>query len=242
MGLGSRIGIVFANIAVLIPVFILLIVSAIMSSIGAAKIASLKDQDAVGTAHKYVTTSTVLLWLLFAGSIVFSFTIGLFIIPWIVTIPYLYGGVMIIFAILNLVIAGLLFYSANAVRKSKDYKDGTNDAKSAYNNCLITGIMMVIAAIFMIAYSAFTIYKYRKAGGVRADIVVGAEVGAIVAPEFAPVLAAVGAAARKDLPQRQQEEQARQVSSAKSLLDIGTKFAAATGKGIAPQPKLAASS
>ncbi len=226
MGLGSRIGIVFSNIAILIPVYILLIVSAIMSSIGAAKIASLDDQAAVATAHKYVTNSTILLWLLFAGGLVFSFTIGIFIIPWLVTIPYLYGGVMILFSILNLVISGLLFYSANAVRLSTDYKNGTDDAKSAYTMCLSTGLMMVITAIFLIAYSAFTIYKYHKGGGLRSDIVVGSEIGAIVAPEFAPILGVVGTAAKKGPPETQQQEQARQVSSAKSLINIGTKLAA----------------
>ncbi len=231
MGIGSRIGLVFSNLAMLIPVFILLIASAIMSSIGAAKIASLNDQDAVANAHKYVTMSTVLLWIIFAGGFVFSFTIGLFIIPYLITIPYLYGGIMIMFALLNFVIAGILFYAANAVRGSKDYQDGTDDAKSAFNNCLITGIMMVIAAIFMIGYALFSIHKYRKAGGLRGDIAVGAEIGAVLQPEFAPVLGVVGAAAREGLTESQQAEQAKRASGAKGLIDIGTKVTAATGKG-----------
>ena len=62
MGLGSRIGLVVGNMALLIPVFILLLISAIMSSVGAAKLTKLEQSDVVKNAHKMVTTSTVVLW------------------------------------------------------------------------------------------------------------------------------------------------------------------------------------
>jgi len=231
MGLGDRIGLVFTNIAILIPVFILLLVSAIVSSIGAAKMATLKEST-LETAHKYVTWSTVSLWVLFVGSLVFSFTIGLLIIPWLITIPYLYGGVMIMFALINLVIASILFYAANSIRTSQDYIKGTPDAKSAFNYILSSGIMMLISAIFMVGYSVWSIYKYRKAGGLTGDIVIATELAPLVlGPEAAPISTAIGSVAKSALSEGQQTAAVKTATSVQTLADIG-KLSATKGMGL----------
>ena len=230
MGLGARISLVAGNIAMLIPVFILLLVSAIMSAIGASNLAKLDQSKEVKNAHKLVSWSTVALWVLFGGGFVFASTIGLFIIPWMITIPYLYGGAMILFALINLVIAGILFYGANVAHTSKDYKN-SDAAKSAYSNLLVCGILMVLGAIFMVGYSVFTMHKYRKAGGVTGDVAVAAQYGKYVAPEFAPALAVVGGAAEQQLSDSQKAELKQRSSQAEQLQQLGGAAQQATGKG-----------
>ncbi len=179
----SRMGIVFANMVILIPVFAVLLASAIMSSIAAVKINKLQDQsDSVKKAYKFTTGSTITLWILSVGSLVFSFTIGLFIIPWLVGIPYLYGAVMFIFAIINLVMAGIFFYNTNAIRKSIDYKNAEENAKSAFKYCLSIGLMMLFAALFMIGYAIWSVYKYHKGGGLAGDINIALEVAPLLIP------------------------------------------------------------
>ena len=172
MGIGTRIGIIAANIAILIPVFTVLIASAVMSSMVAVKIKKLTDQNiSVKKALKYATRSTIALWILSVGSILFSFTIG---------IPYLYGVIMIIFAIINLVIAGIFFYTCIVIRKSTDYKNNTENAKSAYKYSLIIGLMLLCAAIFMIGYAVWSINKYIKGGGLSGDLALAAKIAPIV--------------------------------------------------------------
>jgi len=218
MGIESRFGLVLGNIAMLLPVFIILITSAIMSAIGAANLAKLKDQnESVKNAHKLVTNSTIVLWALFGGGLLFAFTIGLILIPWLITIPYLYGGIMIIFAIINLVLAGILFSGANTARTSKDYKDSNPAAKAAYNNLLICGILMVVSAVFIIGYAVYTIYKYHKMGGVTSDVALASEIGKVVAPEYAVPLAAAGEAAKARLSEAQQQKVQENVAQASQL-------------------------
>ncbi len=231
MGLGARIGLIAGNMAMLIPVFILLLVSAIMSAIGAANLAKLDDQSkTVKNAHKLVSWTTVALWVIIGGGFVFSFTLGLFIIPMVINIPYLYGGVMILFALLNLMLAGILFYGANAARTSKDYKAGSKDAKSAYSNLLVCGILMVLGAIFMIGYSVFTIHKYRKGGGVAGDVALVGKYGKYVAPEFAPAFAVVGSAAEQQLSESQKAELEQRSAQAGQLQQLSGPIQQATAK------------
>lgn len=211
MGLGQRVGLVVGNIMVMIPAIVLLIASAIMSAIGASKLNKLEKTDKVKNAYKWTTLTTLILWGIFVGGIIFAFTFGLFIMA----IPYLFGGGLILMSLLNFVLAGFLFYGADAARTSAEYKDETNKnnnaAKSAYKNLLICGIMMVSAGIFLILYSAWTIYKYSKAGGLTGDIALVGQYGGDIAaavgqPQFAVPLQAVGGIAQKSLNEGQQEE------------------------------------
>lgn len=226
MGLGDRIGLVFGNIIVMIPAIALLIASAIMSAIGSAKLKKLNQTDKVKSAYKWVTMSTLILWGVLIGGLIFAFTIGLFF----VTIPYLFGGALILFALLNFVLAGFLFYGADAARTSEEYKDPTNanydNAQSAFKNLLICGIMMSSAGVFLILYAIWTIYKYSKAGGLTGDVALvgkyGGEIAAAVGqPEFAIPLQTIGGMAEKrlsdsqraELAQRQQQFSAIQAAS-----------------------------
>ena len=193
-----------------------------MSSVGAAKLTKLEQSDVVKNAHKMVTTSTVVLWVLFAGSLLFAFTLGLFFIPWMINIPYLYGTVMVLFALLNLAISGIMFYGANAARTSKEYKADNADAKSAYNNLLGCGIMMTVAAVFMVGYAVFTVHKYHKAGGISADVALAGKYGGtVLAPELAVPLAAVGKTAEGQLTEAQQQELQTRAEQAGKLQEFG---------------------
>jgi hypothetical protein len=180
MSLGSRAGIVFGNAILLVPVFVLLIVSAIMTSISAANINKLPDTSQI---YRYTRNITVTLWVLFGASIVFMFTIGILVLPMLVAYPYLYGFIMILFAILNISLAGILFYVSTKVKSNPKYN--TDEGQKAYKNSLIPAILMLSAGIFMFIYSVYSIYKYRKLGGMTADMQL---VSQFVAPEFAAPL------------------------------------------------------
>ena len=236
MGLGSRIGIVFANIAALIPVFIVLLLSAIMSSEGASKLAKL---NGVSEAHKWVTLSTIGLWVLFGGGLVFAFTFGLFLIPWLVTVPYLYGAVLVLLAIVNIVFAGIFFYGANKARLNKAYKDTSSanhkDAKSAFKTLLICGLMMTFGAVFMFGYSIFAIVHYRKGGGITGDVALAGRYGSQIAmaagqPEFAVPLQQVGGMAEQRLSGNQQQELQQRVGQIGQLNQLSQQYSKSTGK------------
>ncbi len=208
MGLGERLGLVFSNMAMLIPVFIILATTAVLSAIGAAKLAKLKRNDTIDNARKWVNNSTIALWAIFGGVLIFSFTIGLAVLPTLVSMPYLYGGILILFALVNLTLAGMLLYGANAARTSDEYKAGDSNAKSAFNNLLICGILMVVAAIFMIGYTVYTIVKYRRGGGFTGDIAVAAEVAPLIlGPEAIPISKAVGGMVQEPTPEPAQRGQ-----------------------------------
>lgn len=177
MGLGSRIGLVFVNFLTFIPLIALLLAAAIMSSIGAANLAKLSDQnDKVKNAYKWTTGSTVFLWISFAVSIV-----SVLIIPTIASFPYLYGIATGTYILFDIALAGIFFYAADAARTSKDYKDGDADAKMAFNMFLSIGIIMLIAAILLGIYTFWGIKKYRKEGGLTSDVRLGTQ---IFAPEY----------------------------------------------------------
>lgn len=210
MGIGDRISIIVGNVAMMFPVYILLLVTAIMSSIGQSHLDKLAKTSSTTFAYNLVQKTTIALWILFAGGLVFSFTFGLFIIPAIVSIPYLYGGIMILFAILNMYLAGTLFYGANAARISDEFKNGNTHAKESFKTLVICGILMVVTSVFMFGYSMYTMTSYNRQGGVTGDIAMIADAGQIAAPQFAPILGVVGAAAKQNLSTDQQaENQAR---------------------------------
>lgn len=176
---------VIANAAILVPVFGSLLTSAILSAIGAAKLAALKETPTIDNAHKYVTISTVALWAFFVGGLVALFTLGFAV----VANPYLFGAIMILFALANLAIAGILFYGVNAARTSAEYKDPKDpkngDAKSAFKNLLICGLLMTGSAIFLLFYSFYSIYKYYKGGGLTGDVAIAGQVAtALGQPEI----------------------------------------------------------
>jgi hypothetical protein len=187
----GRIGLVFTNVAILIPVYIVLLVSAILSSIIAGKLSKFTDQsDSIKTVRKYVGWSTTILWILFVGSLIFFFTIGFLIIPYLVSVPYFYGTLMLLFAIGNIVLSGYFFYTTNIIYKSKDYTSGSSDAKSAFKYSLSVGLMMLFASIFMIWYAIWSMRAYHKEGGLTGDISIAAE---LAVPELAPFASAAKA-------------------------------------------------
>jgi hypothetical protein len=227
MSIAHRIGVVLLNILILFPAYLLLVISAIMSSVTAADIAKLKDQNpGVKNAHKWVTTVTIMLWLLSAGMIGFSMTLGLVVIPWLVSVPYLYGFIMILFSLLNLAIAGILFYAANVVQKSEDYKNGDKTAKEAFKSSLTIGLLMVGASLFLLGYSVYTISSYYSAGGITGDIVMAAKVAPAIVPEIGAPAAAIGALAQQGLTSGQKEGTA-QADTARQYFEQAQKLYAA---------------
>lgn len=155
-----------SNILVLIPIFIVLVSAASMSSNGGSKLLKLSKQTKkIKKAHEYVVRVTVALWILvILSGIILIFT-GL-----VATIPYLYGGVMIAYAIINIVFAGMIFYGADAARTSEDYKDGKENAESAFKTLLFCGLLMLLMSLFLIIYSVHTIRKYHSGVRVKTEI------------------------------------------------------------------------
>jgi hypothetical protein len=233
MGLGSRFGLIFTNFAILMPVFIVLIVTAITTSIASAKINSLKDQtEAIKKSYKYVTLTTIALWCLFAGGI-FG---GIFFIPFLALFPYLFGGIMFLFAIINMVMAGVMFYAAISVKNTSDYKNNNNDAKSAYNQSVYSGLGLMFASIFMVGYSIWSIYHYNKIGGLTGDVAIAAQIVPFVAPEFAIPASMAGQYAQQQLGQQQYQNTGAQ--NIPALKEAGAQIQQAS-QGMSVQQGLA---
>ena len=170
MSIADRLGLVVKNVLVLIPVFIVIVVSAILSAVGAKNLSELDDSNKnVERASKMVTNITIALWSILVIGFILTSIIGLFIIQ----IPYLYGTAMIIYSLVNLALAGILFYASWAIRTSTEYKDPKNiknvNAQSAFNNLLICGILMLVAAIFTFIYAIYIMQAYSAQGGLSAD-------------------------------------------------------------------------
>jgi hypothetical protein len=217
MTLIGRIGLVLSNIILLIPVYILLLITAIMSSIGAENLKNLSNGD---KAYSKMVKVTITLWVLFGGSLIFFLTLGLFIMPYLIGIPYLYGGLMFIFAIINFVLSIYLFYGANVARTSNEFKNKDKKANKAFNNLLVCGILMFVGSILMIIYGIYIIYKYSKIGGITGDIKIGSEIAPIIQPELAPLSLLVGQIADKELKSEQKlsETETKQLQDLTKLL------------------------
>lgn len=186
MSLGSRLGMIVTNFLTMIPLFILLIASAIMSSITQNGLSKLSDQNKdIQNAHRFVKYCTITLWILFAIALLGNAFIGL-----VAALPYLYAMIMGVFMLVNFSVAGVFFYAANSVRNSADYKKGSADAETLFKQLIGTGIAMVISCALLFIYIFWGIHKYRKQGGLTGDIGYVSEAGMFVAPEFAPVWAA----------------------------------------------------
>ena len=213
MGLGSRIEFILVNVLILIPVFMIILASAIMSK---RAVAAMKSVSGIDKEVEYVKAAEMTLWILFVGGLAFMFTIGMFIMPWLVTIPYLFGIVMMVFAIGNLALAAIMFYSAAKVSKTTAYTSKNKQALSAHKDLMITGIIMTVSALFVIGYTVFAIHKYRKGGGLRGDMALVGRYGGDIAmaagqPEFAVPLQAMGQRAEQGLaPAHMAELQQRQ--------------------------------
>jgi len=206
MGLGSRIGFIFTNFLLLIPVFALLATTAVMSAVGAAELDKLGDAS---TAHKWVTLSTLVLWGLLVGGILFLFTIGLSMMPFLMSMPYIFAFIMTIFCFVNLAIAGVMFYGAASARNSKS--TNTVSKTKAEHALIWCGSLMTLSAIFLMAYTAYEIHKYRKGGGLTGDVAVVGEYGGQLAmamgqPELGVPLQAIGGIAKQNLQPEHVEE------------------------------------
>lgn len=168
--IAGRLGLLVKNILVLIPVFIVIVVSAILSSVGATNFAQLDpSNENVKRASQFVTNITIALWSILVVGFILTGVIGIFIIQ----IPYLYGGALIIYSLVNLVFAGILFYAAWAARTSSEYTKPDDpkheQAQIAFNNMLICGVLMLVAAIFTFIYAVYVMNAYSEMGGLSAD-------------------------------------------------------------------------
>jgi len=230
MGLGSRIRMIIISFIVMIPLFILLLASAIVSSIAQEGLSELKDQNSsIKNAHKYVKYCTITLWVLFALSV-----LGSVWTVFIASMPYIYAMIMGVFIIVNLVVAGVFFYAANAVRESKDYKEGTKESKKVFSELIGIGVAMVVASGLLFVYIIWNIHKYRKEGGLTGDIGYISEAGMVVAPEFAPVWSAGSNYSKSQLGEEaygQRGEQVQALAGAGQGLIAAKRASGKTGLG-----------
>ena len=236
MGLGSRIGMIFTNFIIMIPLFILLIASAIISSIAQSNIADLADQNpSIKNAHNLIRYSTITLWILFAIAILGNAVIGL-----VASIPYLYAMIMGVFILVNIAVAIVFFYSANAVRNSQDYKDNKEKALTLFKQLIGIGITMVVSAGLLLIYIFWGIHKYRKEGGLTGDIGYISEAGMVVAPEFAPVWTAGQQYSQEQLGERYGDrgEKVRSLISAGQQFDLARKDDSSIVRTIRGNPEL----
>lgn len=185
MGLKGRLGLILANWAVLIPVAVLSFVAAIYAAKGTKNLNNLTDQNAtVERSSKGVKIMTILLWV-FGGVIGIGLVLGGWIIlPWLTNIPYIFGGVMIMFSLFAAACAGLFFYGALAAKKSTDYQNNTTEAQDAYKSLLTGGILLTVTAVLLTGYSIWGIWYYKKIGGLKGDALYVAEVAPYVAQGF----------------------------------------------------------
>jgi len=175
--LTSRIGLVALNFAILLPVFAVLLTSAILSSIIQNNLKKFTDTS-VAQVATYIKRLKWTLWILTVGGILF-FIFGIILLPTLMLITYLYSFLTILLAIGYLVISGYFFYASVIISKSTDYKNKTAESDTAYKDCVRAGLLMMFAGIFMIGYAVWSSFHYYKIGGIKADI------GYIVAPEAA---------------------------------------------------------
>jgi hypothetical protein len=227
MGLAGRIGMVLLNVAVLIPVYIFLLISAILTSKIVTHLKALEQTEEVKGITTTVGHVRIALWALFIGGLVFSFTFGIVLIPLIVEIPYLYAFVLTLLGVVNAVLAGFLFYNAYKLRKIAGY-DSSEEAQSAYKRLLVCGGLMIGASLFMFGYSVVTVYRYRGSGGLTGDAALVGKYGGDLAmaagqPEIGIPLQALGSAAQKNLdPAEKQELGQRYAQAGKATRLVNT--------------------
>ena len=221
----GRLSVVFTNVLILIPVFILLLASAIIATKDLSTLKKVKEE----TAAKWMRVVEIALWILFAGGLVFSFTIGIILIPWVITIPYLHGFVLVTLGIINFLASIVFFYAANAIRGSDAYKkeDDKNHARdvAGFKRLVGGGVAMLLASLFMVIYSVVTIISYHRGGGLTGDAALVGKYGGDIAmlagqPELAIPLQALGGAAEKNLNEGQKQQlgaRADKVDAAKKL-------------------------
>ena len=212
MGLFGRLGLLLGNSALIIPVFILILISAILTSVASSKLQKKYNSEEIS---KWVKASTISLWSLFIGGLIIMFTMGVIV----VTIPYLFNGGLIIFSLLNISIAGILFYAYNQIKKNPDYNE---EDKSTLNLMLASGIIQIISGILLLIYSIYSIHKYRKGGGVTGDVALVGEYGGDIAmalgqPEIAIPLQTIGQAAKQNLNQNEQQELQQRITQANKI-------------------------
>jgi len=224
MGIGSRIGMIITNFLIMIPLFILLLASAIISSMAQESLSKLADQsDAIKNSHDYVRYCTITLWVLFAIAFLGNIFIGM-----VASIPYLYAFIMGIFIVVNLTIAGIFFYSANNVRNSSDYKQNTDASITLFRQLLGIGIIMVVSSMLLLFYIIWGIRKYHKEGGVAGDVGYISEAGMVIAPELAPVWMAGQQYSKSNLGEEDYNARSSQVQS---LIGAGQQFGDARSQG-----------
>lgn len=181
------------NITFLLFQLGLLFTAAIYASIALTSSKKVPDSDPqVAEAKKQLRKMVIFFWVFIGFLMVFSLTIGFFLIPMLVINPFFYGITMIL-------ISGLMFYPAiNLFSAYKKIKDSSSpDAKKAAKTSMNSFIVVVSAIILMFAYAIFTIVYYTKSGGLKSDVsilapIVGADQYIPMAQEyFAPAQAPV---------------------------------------------------
>ena len=173
MGEVTRVASIFTNFILLIIIFIILFIIAIMSSVILDKMKKIKDQTPIVTALKNIKFLKKYFWIFVVGSLIFFLTIGFFLTPWLISFPYIFGILIIIFSLINLVISGFYFSISSAISKTNDFKKNSEDATKAHHSCIVVGTILLILSLFLIIYSIWTIYDYYKYGGLKSDIKLG---------------------------------------------------------------------
>ncbi len=160
-------GTLLINIVILAIFSSFLFISAILTSILAHEIS---DVDELIAAHRWAIGMAVVLWMAWAGLVFFVF-VGFWILPWLFGLPYLAGAIFIVLGIFNLILMGILFYIAYAVRSSKAYETKTPEkVKNGFGLAIFSAIFVLLAAIGLIGYAVFIIFKYKKEGGITGTV------------------------------------------------------------------------
>lgn len=171
---------IIINLLILIPIYIMLFVAAVFSSIISAKLAGLDD---IGSAYGWSIWASVALWI----SVIFIFLPALIFISTIVGLSaYIFVTFLALVIILNLIIIGFYTYVIVKVLGSSD-----SDTSSAfwYSSILIT--FLSISSLGMLLYSIWSIKDYRRCGGARGDVKYTLEDSSKVAEYVAPLAAPI---------------------------------------------------
>lgn len=212
MGLSDRVGMIFLNLVILIPVLIMLVVTSILTGKLTDDLKTVEEVENVDEIIYYLNAIKYTLWGITAMCVLFVFTL-----PLVTAIPYLYGFVMITLSLALLTIASYYFYLFYTIR-------GNRDSKDAVNKLIASGSMMAATAIFLIVYSIYTIRKYSKSGGVTGDVAVVGDLAFVLGqPEIGVPLKAIGEVAKGDLTAEQQTEAAKRSETAQNLLSLVDK-------------------
>jgi MFS family permease len=202
MSLNTRLGFFTGNTFLFLFFMAVIFVMAIMSSIGSRTLSQLSNQtNNVKTAKKWVVIATLCLW----GALALSL-FGIFLIPFIITWPYLFAFVIILVIIFNLLLATVYFFTANVIRNSSEYKSNNKNSVFSFNTMMGIGIGLILMSLILGIYTIIEIKNYNKQGGLYADAMLAAQVVPYIAPEYAPVANVANAYLQQKLDPMQQKQ------------------------------------